>query len=167
MGYQPLSLLETYSVIMTSLDGLTKHDPWQGLVPATLAMALSPKFTQDSFFPNPSHSTLGDSLIDWFIDWLIDSSFHTVARKKFFSFGAKNLKIFSNIDLMGGHHISKVGVCTYLCSLTIEEIVATIWYVFWNIHQGLGKILKIMKIFVRVAERNTNTHKYRLFLIFA
>jgi hypothetical protein len=56
-------------------------------------------------------------------------------------------------------------VCIYLSHLTIKETMVEIWYMFSNIHQGPRKDPKIMKKFVKVAERNTNNHKYRLFPI--
>ena len=99
------------------------------------------------------------------VDSFIHSSFFTVPRVKSSSLWAKILKIFVNIDLIEVHHISKNNVCIYLSHLTIKETRVRIWYLFWNIHQGLSKNPKIMKIFVKVAERNTNNHKYRLFPI--
>ena len=98
------------------------------------------------------------SLIHWF-------TFVTVPRMKYSSSWAKILKIFLNIDPMEVHHISKAHVCICLSCLTIKEIMSRIWYMFWNIHQGLKKNPKIMKKFVMVAGRDTNNHKYRLFPI--
>ena len=115
---------------------------------------------QGSFLSTQVCSTF---LIDWLIDWC----FFTTPRVKYFSVWAEILKIFTNIDLMGVHHISKIGVCLYLSPLTIKETVVRNWYMFWNIHQGLRKNTKIMKIFVKVAERIANIHKYRLFPISA
>jgi len=120
------------------------------------------EFTQDSFLSTQLCSV---QLIHWLIDWLIDSSFFTVPRMKYSSSWAKILKIFLNIDFMEAHHISKAHVCIYLSHLTIKEIMSRIWYMFWNIHQGLNKNPKIMKKMFLVAERDTNNHKYRLFPI--
>ena len=114
-------------------------------------MALSPKSTPLCSVP--------------LIHWFIDSSFFTVPRMKYSSSWAKILKIFLNIDFMEAHHISKAHVCIYLSCLTIKEIMSRIWYMFWNIHQGLNKNPKIMKKKFLVAERDTNNHKYRLFPI--
>ena len=61
------------------------------------------------------------------------------------------------------HHIFKIHVCICLSYFTIKEIRVTIWYVFENICQGLRKNPKIMKKIVKVAERDTNNSKYRLF----
>ena len=130
-------------------------------------MALSPKWGsnyefliyQDSFLSTHLCSV---PLIDWLIHWF---TFFTVPRVKSSSLWAKILKIFVNIDLIEVHHISKTCFCLYLSHLTIKETRVRIWYLFWNIHQGLSKNPKIMKIFVKVAERNTNNHKYRLFPI--
>jgi hypothetical protein len=61
--------------------------------------------------------------------------------------------------------MSKNDVCIYFSSFTIKVIVVRIWYPFSNIHQGLRENPKIMKKFVRVAERDVNTQKYRLFPI--
>jgi hypothetical protein len=96
----------------------------------------------------------------------IDSfPFFTVPRVKYSSLWAKILKIFLNIDPIEVHHISKDHVCVYLSHLTIKEIMLRIWYMFWNIHQGLRENPKIMKKFVQVAEKNTNNQKYWLFPI--
>ena len=100
-----------------------------------------------------------------FIHSFIHSSFGTVPMEKYCSLWAKNLKILSKVDLIEIHHMSRNRVCTYLSSLTIKVIVVRIWYMFSNIHQGPRENPKIMKIFVRVAERNVNNHKYRLFFI--
>ena len=61
--------------------------------------------------------------LGWFIDWFIHSSVWTVPRVKYSSLWAKILKMFSNIDLMEVHHISKIGVCIYLSCLTNKEIM--------------------------------------------
>ena len=98
------------------------------------------------------------SFIDSFIFW-------TVPLEKYCSLWAKNLKIFSDVVLMEAHHMSKTRVCIYLSYLTIKAIVVRIWYVFSNIHQGLRENRKIMKKIDKLAERNTNNHKYRLFPI--
>ena len=99
------------------------------------------------------------------VHWFIDSSFRTVPRVKYSSLWARIPKIFSNIDLIEGYHISKIGVCIYLSCLTIKEITVRIWYMVLNIHQVLRKNPKIMKEFVMVAGRDTNNQKYRLFPI--
>jgi hypothetical protein len=68
---------------------------------------------------------------------------------------------------MEAHHISQNGVCICLSPLPNKEIVIRMCDVPENIRQGLNKNPKIMKKFVKVAERTTNSHKYRLFLFFA
>ena len=149
MGYQSLSLLKTCSVIMISLDGVRRHHPNKN--------SYMPRLRWPSP-PSPPHFAAFHWLIHWFI-------FFTVPRVMWSSLQAKILKIFFNIDLMEVHHISKNNVCIYLSHLTIKETTVRIWYLFWNIHQGLSNNPKIMKIFVKVAERSTNNHKYRLFPI--
>jgi len=106
----------------------------------------------------------GLKLIDSFIHWFI---FWTVPMEKYCSLSAKNLKIFTSIHLIQVHHISKIYVCIYLSSITIKEIVVRMCHMFSNIHHSSRKSPKIMKKFVKVAEKNTNNHKYRLFLVLA
>jgi hypothetical protein len=141
MGYQSLSLLKTCSVIMTLLGSYE-----------SLSLLKTRSY-------QPHLAAL------WVIHSLIHSSFRTVPRVKYSSLWAKIPKIFSNIDLIEGYHISKIGVCIYLSCLTIKETTVRIWYMVSNIHQGLRKNPKIMKKFPKVDERSTNNHKYRLFLI--
>jgi hypothetical protein len=124
-------------------------------------MALSPKLRVLDL----SRLVLINPTLQCFIDSLIHSSFFTVPKVKYSSLSAKILKIFVNIELIEVHHISKTRVCIYLSHFTIKEIMVKIWYMVLNIHQGLRKNPKIMKIFVKVAERNTNNQKYRLFPI--
>ena len=151
MGYQSLSLLKTCSVIMTLLDSVRRY--YESLSYESLSLR------KDSFL---STHLLRLKFIHSFIHWF---TFITVPRVKYSSSWAKILKIFLNIDPMEVHHISKAHVCIYLSCLTIKEIMSRIWYMFWNIHQGLKKNPKIMKKFVKVAGRDTNNHKYRLFPI--